>query len=273
MISWRLPGGLVDLQEACPIGILNTTPDSFSDGGRHDRPEAALRQAWRLLEGGARLLDLGAESTRPGARSLDPSEEWDRLGPVLHALRRDLPEVPLSVDTRHAETAARALDAGAAVLNDISGFRDPVMLLLARRSGCGLIAMRSRWKGSALWMPQYDAPAPANTGPAVAELAELRDRLLAVGIAPERIVLDPGFGFGTTALEDAALWEALPTLPQRLEWPVERFCIGISRKRFVAWHSGMPDSPPEARDEATWALHREAATHGYRIFRTHALQR
>lgn len=259
--------------EPCYLGILNLTPDSFSDGGAHAAPEAALARARQLLGLGAALLDLGAESTRPGADPLAPAEEWTRLHPVLAVLRRELPSIPLSVDTRHADTAARAIEAGAAVINDISGFRDPAMLLLARRSTCGLIAMRSRWKDGALWMPPYDDPAPASADRPINELCEVRDRLLAAGIAPERIALDPGFGFGTTAREDAALWEALPELPGRLDWPPERFCLGVSRKRFVAWQAGTPELPATQRDGATRELHREAETLGYRIFRTHALPR
>lgn len=245
------------------IGILNLTPDSFSDGGLHAAPEAALAQARKLLAGGFRMLDLGAESTRPGAEPLDPEAEWARLGPVLRLLRHELPAVPLSVDTRHAEVAAKALDAGAAVLNDVTGFRDPATLGLVIRSGCGLIAMRSRLEGGRFVMPPYGEAGEGSAVRALKELDEIHARLEDAGIAESRVALDPGFGFGTTFAEDSALWHALSTIPHRL-------CVGVSRKRFTAWKAGTPDLPAAERDGLTAALHAEAAASGIRIFRSHA---
>ena len=245
------------------IGILNLTPDSFSDGGRHAAPDAALAQARRLLAKGFRMLDLGAESTRPGADPLDPDSEWDRLRPPLELLRRELPSVPLSVDTRHAEVAARALRLGATVLNDVTGFRDAAMLDLAARGDCGLIAMRSRLEDGRFVMPSYGGEGESTAARAVSELAEVRERLRAAGIAEARVALDPGFGFGTTFAEDLAIWNALPSIQERL-------CIGVSRKRFTAWKSGRPDLPAAGRDGLTAALHAEAAAWGASIFRSHA---
>ncbi len=252
------------------VGILNLTPDSFSDGGRFQAPEAALAQARALEAAGARMLDVGAESTRPGASPVAPAEEWARLEPVLALLRRELPALPLSLDTRHPETAARGLEAGVAVLNDVTGFSDPALLELARTSACGLIAMRSRSAEGALVMPPYGDPAPRGAAACVEELAALRDRLLGAGLDPGRLLLDPGFGFGTTFQEDLALWGALPGLPDRLDWPPERFCLGLSRKRFLAWRAGEPSLPPAERDDLTARAQREARAWGYRIFRTHA---
>ena len=253
------------------MGILNITPDSFSDGGRFLDPGAALAHAAELAEAGAGMLDLGAESTRPGAVPLDPEAEWARLAPVLSHLRREHPRLPLSVDTRHAAVAARALDAGASVLNDVTGFADPAMRDLARTRSCGLIAMRSRQVGEGFLMPPYGDGGAATADQAIRELSATRDRLHAAGIQPGRILLDPGFGFGTTYLEDLALWEALPTLPERLGWPADRLCIGISRKRFLAWRSGNPALPPLERDALTAAAHAEAASWGCRVFRTHVI--
>ena len=245
------------------IGILNLTPDSFSDGGLHAAPEAALAQARHLLGKGFRMLDLGAESTRPGAEPVDEATEWSRLGPVLALLRAELPTVPLSVDTRRAAIAARALAAGAAVLNDVTGFRDPAMLNLAARSGCGLLAMRSRLEDGQLVMPPYGGAGETTSERARAELEAVRHRLEQAGIAEARVALDPGFGFGTTFAEDTALWEAIPELPGLV-------CVGISRKRFVAWRAGQPDLPPAERDGLTAALHTEAVAKGASIFRSHA---
>ena len=253
------------------MGILNITPDSFSDGGRFLDPGAALAHAAELAEAGAGMLDLGAESTRPGAVPLDPEAEWARLAPVLAHLHREHPRLPLSVDTRHATVAARALEAGVSVLNDVTGFADPAMRDVARATSCGLIAMRSRQVGEGFLMPPYGDEGTATADQAIRELSATRDRLQAAGIEPGRILLDPGFGFGTTFLEDLALWEALPTLPERLGWPVDRLCIGISRKRFLAWRSGNPTLPPLQRDALTAAAHAEAASWGCRVFRTHVI--
>ncbi len=251
------------------IGILNLTPDSFSDGGRFTDPEAAQAQAQSLVAGGCGMLDLGAESTRPGAAAISPGEEWQRLEVPLRHLRETLPSLPLSLDTRHALTAERGLAEGISVLNDVTGFSDPALLQLAADCTCGLIAMRSRTQGAGFVMPPYEGEGETTADRALAELAEVRDRLLGAGIAPARILLDPGFGFGTTYGEDLALWNALPELGSRLDWPLDRFCIGLSRKRFVARQAGDANLPPALRDPATAALHRQAQSLGYRAFRTH----
>lgn len=253
------------------VGILNVTPDSFSDGGRHATPEAALDQAAALIDSGARLLDVGAESTRPGAEPLGPDTEWHRLEPVLQALTTRFPDCPVSLDTRHVEVAARGLALGVAVINDVTGFLDPAMLRLAQETSCGLIAMRSRLINGGLWMPPYHGPGPLDAERGVTELLGLRDRLRSANIADTRILLDPGFGFGTTYPEDLALWRALPALPARLDWPVDRICLGISRKRFLAVRAGSPDLPPLGRDDLTARAHREALAWGYRVFRTHVI--
>ncbi|WP_243315921.1 dihydropteroate synthase [Geothrix paludis] len=253
------------------LGILNLTPDSFSDGGRYLNPSAALAQAKHLVAAGARMLDLGAESTRPGSAVVDAATEWGRLEPALAALQEALPGIPLSLDTRHATVAAKGLDAGIAIINDVSGLADPAMLELAAGSACGLIAMRSRREGEGFLMPPYDDPAPRDASVAITELIEVRDRLRAAGIADQRVLLDPGFGFGTTFAEDLAIWNALSRLPEALAWPAERICIGISRKRFLAARAGM-SLAPDQRDGLTAAAHAEATGWGYRVFRTHAIR-
>ncbi len=253
------------------IGILNLTPDSFSDGGRHQAPEAALAQARRLVSQGCHMLDLGAESTRPGARPISPEEEWLRLEGPLNALRAHLPLIPLSLDTRHEEVARRGLEGGISVLNDVTGFREPRMRALAIESGCGCIAMRSRVVEGGFVMPPYLDPGEPTADRALDELITVRDRLLQAGLPPERLLLDPGFGFGTTFAEDSALWRSLPSWPERLAWPAEGFCLGLSRKRFLAHRAGQPDLPPDRRDGLTAEAHDQARALGFRIFRTHAV--
>jgi dihydropteroate synthase len=253
------------------LGILNLTPDSFSDGGAHNDPASAADHGRLLLAQGARIIDIGAESTRPGARPVVAQEEWARIAPVVGILHSSNPDVLLSIDTRHPEVARMALDAGADVINDVTGFRDPKMLELASGSKCGLVAMRSRLKDGRIWMPDYSDPSPKSADRAVQELKDVRDRLLDTGIEPERVLLDPGFGFGTTFLEDRAIWDALPEMPTLLDWPIERFCIGISRKRFVGHSFGV--SGNDSLDAKTADMHRMAMNAGYKVFRTHSVRR
>ena len=268
-LPWK--NGLPPLPARGPLylGILNVTPDSFSDGGCFMDPEAALAQARSLLAQGAAALDVGAESTRPQAEPVAPGEEWARLEPVLKRLRAGLPRIPLSLDTRNAAVAARGLALGVATINDVSGFSDPDMLEVVRASACGLIAMRSRMKDGAFLMPPHEVPGATDAQAPLRELADLKARLLEGGIAPGRILLDPGFGFGMPYTEELALWEALSRMPGELDWPVENFCIGISRKRFLARRAGTPALPAAERDGLTAAAHRQAAALGYRDFRAH----
>jgi len=268
---WHTSSGNLPLDRPVYLGILNITPDSFSDGGRFREPTAALAQGRRLLAEGATLLDLGAESTRPGAQPVAAIEEWHRLEPIIDALERESPKSPLSMDTRHAPVALKGLGRGIAVLNDVGGFLEDDLLDLARNSHCGLIAMRSRTAEGRLVMPPYLDPTPRQADAALAELRAIKNRLLREGIEAERILLDPGFGFGTTYPEDLALWEALPRLSEALDWPVERICIAISRKRFLAHRAGCPELPPDQRDDLTEAAHAEARDLGFRVFRTHAI--
>ena len=269
MEIWNLPSGPLVLSGPLFIGILNITPDSFSDGGRFCTPELALAQGRELVAAGAGMLDIGAESTRPGSSPVSPEEEWTRLEPILRALRADLPDMPLSLDTRHVITAARGLAMGVSVLNDVTGFSEPGMLAVARLSTCGLIAMRNRVKHGSIDMPDYGGPGESSVKLVICEMKETLHRLQTVGIRPERILLDPGFGFGTTYQEDSLLWNSLPGLPELLHWPAARVCIGVSRKRFLAWRNGSPQLPPSERDPLTSAAHAEAMDCGYRVFRTH----
>jgi dihydropteroate synthase len=267
---WRLPQQSFDLGAFCYLGILNVTPDSFSDGGKYFDPKNAIEHGNDLLLQGANIIDIGAESTRPGSEPVTAHEEWARIAPVLSHLKKESPSCLLSIDTRCPGVARMALNAGADIINDVTGFQDPEMLGLAANSNCGVIAMRIRMAGGQIMMPDYDAPPQKSAGEAISELKTVKSRLLGAGVAPDRILLDPGFGFGTTFLEDRALWGALPEMPALLDWPIERFCIGISRKRFVARTFGVSGNGP--LDRKTAEMQKDAANMGYRAFRAHSFQ-
>jgi dihydropteroate synthase len=270
-MRWSLLKKDILLDRPCEIAVINVAPDSFSDGGEFLAPEDALAQARKMLALGAKVLDIGAESTRPGSQPIEPMLEWERLAPALKLIRSECPDCQLSIDTRNPEVAEKALGLGADIVNDVAGFRDPRMLALASESACGLIAMRIRLFEGRIQMPDYLDRAPKKADAAIEELIAVKDRLLGAGISGERILLDPGFGFGTTCLEDCAIWESLPGLPDLLKWPIQRFCLGISRKRFVACHFGVAEK--EQLDEKTAELHKIAINIGYKVFRTHSAGR
>jgi dihydropteroate synthase len=267
---WKLPRQSLDLGESCYLGILNVTPDSFSDGGKYLDPIFAIEHGNELLRQGANIIDIGAESTRPGSQPLETQEEWGRIAPVLSHIRKENKNCLISIDTRHSEVARWALDAGADIINDVTGFQCPKMLDLAVNSNCGLIAMRIRMTGGQILMPDYGVTSPKKANKAIEELELVKARLLSSGIAPERILLDPGFGFGTTFLEDQAIWSALPKMPTLLNWPIEKFCIGVSRKRFIALTFGVNGN--NQLDTKTAEMQKNAANLGYRVFRAHTIQ-
>ncbi|MEV0434745.1 dihydropteroate synthase [Nocardia sp. NPDC050413] len=247
------------------MGVVNVTADSFSDGGRYLDPELAIAHGVALYEAGADIVDVGGESTRPGADRVDPATEAARVAPVIRGLVAA--GVPTSVDTMRAEVAEAALAAGAAVVNDVSGGRaDPDMVRVVAEAGVPWILMH--WRAGADYR---------HTGPAdhyddvVAEVrAELRtqvDLAVAAGIAADRLILDPGLGFAKNADHNWALLGALPELVAD-GLPI---LIGASRKRFLgallADESGP--RPPDGREVATATVSALAATHGAWGVRVH----
>jgi dihydropteroate synthase len=258
-VIWRCRDREFDLSDhTLVMGVVNVTPDSFSDGGRFFAPEAAVARARELLAAGADLLDLGAESTRPGAAPVAPAEQLRRLEPVLGALAAE-PGICLSVDTASAEVAARALELGARVVNDVMALGDPAMAAVAARQGAGLVLMHMR--GSPATM--QDDPRYADVAREVRE--HLADRLEAArrgGVAAECVALDPGIGFGKTARHNFELLARLEELGS-LGRPV---MVGVSRKRFL----GIPlDLPVDQRVEGGLAAAALAVFLGARIVRTH----
>jgi dihydropteroate synthase len=241
------------------IGIITVTPDSFSDGGHLASVDAAIAHGAQLAADGARLLDIGGESTRPGANRVPADEEIARVVPVITGLIKQ-GFGAVSVDTRKAEVARAALDAGAAVVNDVSGLQhDPALAPVLAGAGAGVILMHMRGTPATMDdLARYDHVAAE----VAAELAAAAERAERAGIAGERIVLDPGFGFAKTAAHNFRLLDELATIVA-LGYPV---AVGLSRKRFLGAATGQP---VEDRDRATAVACALAWERGARLFRVH----
>ncbi len=235
------------------MGILNVTPDSFSDGGRFNTPERALAQAKKLVADGADIVDLGAESTRPGHTPISPEEEWRRLEPLLELLLENI-DAPLSIDTYKAATARRATALGVAVVNDVWGLQhDPRMADTVAEAGAGLVIMHNRHAVD----PLLDI---------VADLRRFFDRSLELaeraGIPSERILLDPGIGFGKTKEQNLAALAATSEL-QDYGLPI---LIGISRKSIFG---ALLGATVDGRLIGTIAANLVTAMYGATVFRVH----
>jgi dihydropteroate synthase len=248
----------IDLARPVVMGILNVTPDSFSDGGRFHEPAAALERARQLVEEGASIVDVGGESTRPGAKPVATDEELRRVLPVFERLAASLP-VPLSVDTRKPEVMRAALAAGASLVNDVSALAAPGALEAVAASDAAVCLMHMQGEpGSMQAAPRYDD--------VVAEVrAFLSGRAAAcarAGIGRERLVVDPGFGFGKTLEHNLALLAGLPELAAD-GLPV---LAGLSRKRMIGALTGRTEGERLAGSLAAAAV---AAINGARIIRAH----
>ncbi len=262
---YRVPlagGGKLELgRRTVVMGILNVTPDSFSDGGAHVRIDDALDAARRMAKQGASLIDVGGESTRPGASPVDAETESRRVAPVIEALRRELPpEIHLSVDTMKAEVAARALDAGAALVNDVAGLRDPEMLplLVARNAPAVLMHMR----GSPRTMQRNTS---YDEGLMRSLTGWFEDRLASAtgaGLPDDRIIIDPGIGFGKSVEGNLAILRRLDDLAA-IGLPI---LVGASRKSFIG---SILDLTVEQRLEGSLAAAVLAAANGAHIIRAH----
>ncbi|MBI4420406.1 MAG: dihydropteroate synthase [Gemmatimonadetes bacterium] len=260
---WTTARGSVWLERPVVAGILNITPDSFSDGGRYLAPAAALRHVEEMLAQGADLIDLGAESTRPGRpEPVPPEEEWRRLEPVLHELAHRFAEVPVSVDTVKSVTARRALDTGAWAINDVSGLRlDPDIATACAAAGAGLVLMHSR--GSVADMATYDHAAYDDVVGAVSRELEESVRIAEErGVGRQQLVVDPGLGFAKRPEHNYAVLAGLGRL-EKLGLPI---MVGPSRKRFLAAATGTDVAD---RDPATAATCVAAYLLGAGLFRVH----
>lgn len=241
------------------MGILNVTPDSFSDGGRYLEPGAAVAAALRLVDEGASLLDVGGESTRPGATPVSPEAEWTRVGPVLDALRGRV-EVPLSIDTRHADVARQAIDAGADIVNDVEGLRSEEMRRVVARSGAAVIVVHMRGIPATM---QTNLEYRDLRSEVYRALSDATDAAIAAGIPSEKILVDPGLGFGKSAAQSLELLVHAGEF-RSLGYPV---VLGASRKSFL--DAGPVSRPATDRLEAGLAAAVIAAERGVSLVRTH----
>ncbi len=242
------------------MGILNVTPDSFSDGGLYADEEAAVRHGLAMVADGADLVDVGGESTRPGARPVPPDEEADRVAPVIRRLAQG--GAAVSVDTRHAAVAEAAIAAGACVINDVTGCADPAMAALAAARGVGVVVMHM--KGDPRTMQSL-----ADYGDVVEEVAAWLERrvreLTAAGVRLESLAVDPGFGFAKNAAQNAALLAGLGRIC-RGGRPV---LAGLSRK---SWLGQVTGRPVGERGAASLAALCAAVMNGARIVRVHEVR-
>jgi dihydropteroate synthase len=244
------------------MGIVNVTPDSFSDGGRFFDPTAAIAQAARLLADGAQILDIGGESTRPYAARVDEAEELRRVLPVIQAIRTDHPAAIISIDTSKPAIAALAIEAGAEIINDISGFRDPRMMQVAAKTGAGICAMHMQGTPQTM----QDQPSYEDVVRDVLQyLAERRNALLAAGIERERVCLDPGIGFGKTHEHSITLMQNAFRFHE-LGCPI---LVGHSRKGFIGHLLGDKTSD---RAAGTLGASLALALQGIQIIRLHEVR-
>jgi len=244
------------------MGVLNVTPDSFSDGGLHADPGAALSQARRMIEEGADLIDVGGESTRPGAGPVAEAEEIARTRPVVEALRAEW-DGEISIDTMKPAVARAALEAGASVVNDVTGLRDPEMVELCVERRCGVVVMHMQGEPRTMQhAPRY--------GDVVGEVRgffeERLESLTAAGIEAEALCFDPGIGFGKTLAHNLELLRALPELAVG-DRPL---LVGVSRKSFIG--RLLESDRLGERDAPTVALTAWTRESGARIHRVHEVR-
>ena len=265
--KWRVGSREILVDHPIVMGILNVTPDSFSDGGNFFSPESAIRHVEQMIADGADVVDVGGESTRPGAVPVEAVQEADRVVPVIAALRNRWPEVLISIDTTKAAVASAALDAGADIINDVSALRiDPEMAPLAGRTGAGVVLMHSR--GSVADMATYDH---ARYDDVVREvMSELNSQMLLAeeaGVDRKSIVVDPGFGFSKRSEHSVQLLHSLERF-DAFDTPI---MVGVSRKRFVreAMLNSVSMPSLDDRDAGTAAVNVMALERGAMIFRAH----
>jgi dihydropteroate synthase len=259
--TWRCRDTTFELgRRTLVMGVVNVTPDSFSDGGLFVDAEEAVAHGARLVDEGAHLVDVGGESTRPGAEPVPLGEELARVLPVIEGLRAARPDAVVSVDTRHASVAAAALEAGAQVVNDVDAGVDPELLDVVRDAGAGLILMHMRGEPATMQDdPRYDDVVEEVHG----YLRERLEAALFAGIAEPQLAVDPGIGFGKNLDHNLAILRALP----RFADLDAALVVGASRKRFVGALTGTDE--PADRLEGSLAAAVWAGANGADVVRVH----
>jgi dihydropteroate synthase len=256
---WHARARRIDVARYAVMGVLNMTPDSFLAESRCASVAEAVTRATAMLADGAAIVDVGGESTRPGAPAVAADEECRRVVPVIAALASTL-DVAIAVDTRNPAVARAALDAGAHIVNDVSGCADPAMQAAVRGHGAGIVVMQMQGEPATMQAQPLDA---GTVMPALHEFFHARGAVLAAaGIARAQIVLDPGIGFGKTFAANERIVRELATLAQHGQ-PI---LIGASRKRFIGERTGRA---PAERLAGSLAVQVLAYAHGARIIRTH----
>ena len=259
---WRTSKRTIDLQKPVVMAILNVTPDSFSDGGRYASIDAALAQAEKMIADGGDIIDIGGESTRPGSARVSVDEEIARVVPVIEAIAKQF-DIPISIDTSKSEVARAAVDAGAEIINDISGLRfDERIATVAAEKGTGLVLMHSRGEFETM----HSQPPVEDI---IAEVTTDFYRSISTaekhGVKPEQIVLDIGIGFGKTLDQNLELIAKLDKLTA--DFPQYPMLVGTSRKSFIG--KLLNDAPPDKRLSGSLATAASAVWNGAKIIRVH----
>jgi dihydropteroate synthase len=257
-LVWQGKAFELEVRRTLVMGILNVTPDSFSEAGEHYDETAAIARGLQIADEGGDLLDVGGESTRPRAQPVPAEEEWRRIGSVIASIHRRSP-IPISVDTRKPEVARKALEAGASVVNDVTGLRDPAMARVVADAGAGAVIMHMQGEPATMQVdPHYDDV----VAEVKAFLSRQMESAVAAGVPREAVVLDPGIGFGKTPFHNVELLRNLPDI-RALGRPV---MVGVSRKSMLA-----PFHPKEdmRRVEASLAAAGFAVQRGANFVRVH----
>ncbi len=258
--TWSLPGRPLDLRSGVLVGVLNTTPDSFSDGGAHTDVDEALAHVCHMIEEGAAVIDVGGESTRPGAEPVSVESETSRVVPVVAGIAAL--NVPVSVDTYKSEVAVAAIEVGASIVNDVTGFSEPGMREVAAAHRCGVVVMHGRESPLASAPPGSDVVSEVES-----YLLRRVEDLVGAGVDPGRIAIDPGLGFAKRPAQSLRLLGGLGRLAAH-GLPV---MVGASRKGFITEVSGA--ATLEDRDNVTSVITALAYTSGVRLFRVHDVAR
>ncbi|MEM1442174.1 MAG: dihydropteroate synthase [Verrucomicrobiota bacterium] len=245
------------------MGILNVTPDSFSDGGQFSTLESAVARAGEMISEGAAIIDVGGESTRPGSREVSVAEENQRVLPVIEAIVKEFPDTCLSIDTSKAEVAGAAVAAGASIINDVTGFRDPAMIQVAAETGAGIVVMHMQGTPRTMQSdPTYED--------VVAEIRgffeSMHHTLTDAGVAPKAIVYDPGIGFGKTLDHNLTLLRHL----DQLTVADRPLLLGVSRKSFLGKLIGSDEVAD--RNAPTVAITSQAREQGVCLHRVHEVR-